>query len=199
MQSYSEDNEDLIVCEYLASQKVAVDQVKYLDLGSGHPTIMSNTYYFYSQGASGVLVEALPWSYDLYPAERPRDVVLKAGVYWGENKQGYLRKKGKHGGGSYIVTALPLSNPLNRLYFPIPFVRVNDILANNFEVCPHYLSIDIEGCDFYVIKDLDFQKYPIPIICGEFKKVNMSVVDAFMLDKGYPTRKQTKTNFIYMR
>jgi hypothetical protein len=142
------------------------------------------------------LVEPLPFYYDLYASERPRDIVVKGAVYWKEMpKQGYVRKRGQHGGGSYVVTGVGHKHQ----YFPCSFFRINDILENNFDICPHYLSIDIEGSDFFVIQDLDFCKYPIPVVCGEFKKLNMALVDDFMFSKGYSIKKQTISNFLYMR
>lgn len=206
--SYATDGEDLIVAKYFASKGIPAQEVRYIDIGVNQPTLQNNTYYFYLQGSSGVLVEPLPLYYDAYAKERPRDIVVKGAVYWTDLKRGFVRKRGRHGGGSYVVTGTGGSDDRPG-YFPCDFYRINDLLKNHFSSCPDYLSIDIEGNDLVVLKELDFDAYPIPVICGEFgreaKKTGpggtnwIHIVTEFLAPKGYSGPIVTYNNFIYTK
>lgn len=71
--SFSQFGEDAVVAS-LVPQQAGV----YLDVGAGHPVTFSNTYSFYRQGWSGVLVEPLPANAEHARRVRPRDLVVEA-------------------------------------------------------------------------------------------------------------------------
>ena len=57
--SYSQAGEDVILMYIFVMLGVPLSQCNYLDLGANHPCDMSNTWFFYQQGATGILVRFL--------------------------------------------------------------------------------------------------------------------------------------------
>lgn len=74
--TYSQSGEDSIIMYIMAMKGIPLSECSYLDLGANHPKVMSNTYFFYEQGARGVLVEANPKLADELGNERSGDIVL---------------------------------------------------------------------------------------------------------------------------
>lgn len=74
----------------------------------------------------------------------------------------------------------------------MPLIHINDLIKQNFSRYPDFMSIDIEGLDFEVLKSLDFEIYPISVICVEtcfyseshIRPKDNRIID-FMLSKGY--------------
>ncbi len=52
----------------------------YLDIGSGHPTYLSNTFWMYSNGATGVLVDCNIFLIDFSKKLRPKDKCINVAV-----------------------------------------------------------------------------------------------------------------------
>ena len=52
--------------------QLAIPTPRYLDVGTGHPCVMNNTYLFYRAGAKGVCVEPNPDLAPLIIEKRPR-------------------------------------------------------------------------------------------------------------------------------
>ena len=68
------------------------------------------------------------------------------------------------------------------------------------------LSIDIEGLDLAVLRTLDFERYPIPIVCVETCRYSEDHVRPrdhsiaeFMATKGYEAYADTYINTIFVR
>ncbi len=76
--SYSQFGEDLILAHlfYLLD----IDKPFYVDIGANEPKFISNTYYFYEHGGTGILIEPNPYLYTLLKKQRPRDIILNVGI-----------------------------------------------------------------------------------------------------------------------
>ena len=67
------------------------------------------------------------------------------------------------------------------------------------------LSLDIEGLDLEVLKSLDFEKYPIPVICVEtctysenhIRPKDKTILE-FVMSKGYEVYADTYINTIFV-
>ena len=83
--SFAVHGEDSIVAELLWRTGRVVDEGFYVDIGSYHPWIASNTAMLYRQGWSGIAVDPNPFMVDLFRGERPRDTVVEAALAWLED------------------------------------------------------------------------------------------------------------------
>jgi len=204
--SYAQVGEDIIV-EYLL-YSVGIRFPTYLEIGTNHPKIGNNTYKFYRKGCRGVLVEADPSLIPLIKRMRPRDKTLNVGV-------------GEQGGKSspFFVFTQSAINTFDakeakirqdageklKQVVDIPIQTINSIISEHFQTTPDFLSLDIEGLDLAVLKTLDVQAFPIPVICVEtclFSQTHIKDTDteiiSFMESIGYFVYASTYINTIFV-
>jgi len=166
--TFSQTGEDAIVQFLFADKKM--NKISYLDIGTNLPDHINNTYLFYLSGSSGVCVEADKTLIPQIKKIRPRDKVLNIGI----------SDKAEHEANFYIFNfgmntfdekevALRTASGNYKVLevVKMPLQSINSIIKNNFVSYPDFLSIDIEGLDLSVLKTLDFNSFPIPVICTE--------------------------------
>ena len=95
--SFSQLGEDLII-NYVFNG-LGIFNIKYLDIGANHPIEINNTYLFYLNDASGVLIEPDPYYINELKNTRPNDLVLNIG----------LGKEKKLGADFYIMSVRGLN------------------------------------------------------------------------------------------
>jgi FkbM family methyltransferase len=207
--TYSQCGEDVIISFLFANY--GKTQIKYLDIGTNDPIVFNNTYKFYLNGSYGVCVEANATLIPVIKSVRPKDTIINAGVsangdgmaefYMFKDEAAGLNTLDKENA-EYIEN---LGNYKIRRIEKISLVTINDLIKNNFTNYPDFLSIDIEGSELDVLKTLDFDTCPIPIICVEtclystnhiFQK-NSAIID-FMLTKNYEVYADTYVNTIFV-
>ena len=189
--SFSQKGEDLIVHCFFNKRKYGY----YLDIGSFHPTWISNTHLFHKNGWEGTVVDVDQYKLDLFKILRRSKVqTIKAAVIPKKNKESSLNiykfftKRGwsdvdtldfktaeklkNNGRGDYLiekVTAIDINSLLDKL------PKIN------------FLNIDIEGLDTKVVNAIDFDKFKIDVILfedndcygGEIKLIKK------LIEKGY--------------
>ncbi len=204
--SYSQCGEDLIIQQLLTV--LGLKNFRYLDVGAHHPSFLSNTYFFYLQGASGVCVEPDPSLFQEFAKLRPRDVHLNCGVgadsgfadffvmstptlntFSSEEATRYAAS------GNHFVTAKK----------QIEIQAINCIIENNFMCCPNLVSLDIEGWDLIVLNSLDFDRYRPEVFCIETlsytednSERKLTEIIEFMHQKDYVTYADTYINTIFV-
>ena len=168
--SFSQAGEDCCI-DFLFSQ-LKVRKPSYLELGVCTPKYASNTYKFYKKGSIGVLVEADKTLIDKIKQERKEDTILPFGVGVNEQEEAdfYVFEVSAHNTFNKQEAEYRQKNGSFKLLRieKVKLVPVNTILKNYFNGSyPDFLSIDIEGLDLAVLKSIDYEKYPIPVICAE--------------------------------
>jgi FkbM family methyltransferase len=204
--SYSQAGEDAVI-DFLFSE-LGIKTPTYLELGVQYPDIGNNTYRFYLRRSRGVLVEADKTLIPSIKAKRPEDIVINVGVGVSDmdemdffifdvqglntfsKEEAYKRNEGR-----YKIKEI----------VKVRMVSINRIIEENFKVVPDFLSIDIEGLDLSVLKTLDFERFPIPVICAEtclFSENHIRPRDnsiaKFMLSKGYFIYADTYINTFFV-
>lgn len=211
--SYSQFGEDLIMA-YLFYQ-LGIYKPTYLDIGANEPRFISNTYYFYEHGASGVCVEPNPFLCSKIKKVRSRDVVINAGIgvddkeladfflfpdyanglsTFSEKEAMHWQEIGMHG----IGKIKPEKTIQMRL------ININKIFQDYFSQTPDLLSIDVEGLDFDILKSIDYLKYKPKVICAETllynekqKGYKNSEISQFLQSKDYSIFADTRINTIF--
>lgn len=205
--SYSQAGEDAIL-RFLFSDK-KIKKISYLEIGTNIPDSGNNTYLFYKNGSRGVCVEADKTLIPLIKKIRPEDKVLNVGVSVkndtdaefyifncvGINTFDKLEAEKRVASGTYKIVET----------VKVPLININTLIAENFIGYPDLLSIDIEGLDFAVLQSLDFEKYPLPVICVETCTYSENhirpkdpSISAFILNKGYEIYADTYINTIFV-
>lgn len=201
--SYSQEGEDMVLRRLFEKQEKGF----YVDVGAHHPKRFSNTYYFYKKGWRGVNIDAMPGSMRTFNKIRPRDINVEIAL---SDKKEMLK---------YYVFNDPALNTFSkeladrrdgqesyRILFEkdlqaYTLVEVLDKhLPKGQEI--DFLSVDVEGLDFRVLKSNDWNKYRPAIILVEDKSNSLetamrSDIYKFLLDKGYKLFAKTVNTLIF--
>ncbi len=206
--SFSQCGEDLIV--KFIFDCLRIDNPSYIDIGAHHPYFISNTALFYKNGSRGINIEPDPTLFKEFLKCRKEDKNLNIGIGNSDSELDF-----------YIISTPTLNtfskeeaeNYAQQGNFEIKSIekiKVNtlksvlDECANG--IFPQYLSIDAEGIDDIIIKDIDFENnYPI-VICIETISFstsgngikNMELIK-FIESKGYLSYADTNINTIFVR
>jgi FkbM family methyltransferase len=205
--SYSQAGEDAIL-RFLFNDK-GMTRISYLDVGTNIPNHVNNTYLFYSTGSRGVCVEADKTLIPEIARVRPGDKIVNMGVSTGNadvadfyifdasgiNTFDKEEAQKRAASGKFKLTAT----------VKVQLVDINTLIRDQFDKYPDLLSLDIEGLDLSVLKTLDFERYPIPVICVEtcqYSETHIRPKDptiaAFVCAKGYEIYADTYINTIFV-
>jgi FkbM family methyltransferase len=182
----------------------------YLEIGALRGGYCSNTCYFYKNGARGVLVEAHPKLIKDLESDRQGDIILNVAVGLEDDVELEYYTFDGFGGDTLSKEEAMKRVKLGQIIketIKVPVATINRIISQNFknDAYPDFLSIDIEGMDFAVLKTLDYEKYPIPVICAEtcayspnHIRVKDFSIQEFLLKKGYFMYADTNVNTIFV-
>lgn len=172
--SYSQEGEDLVLDRIFESKPNGF----YVDVGAHHPKRFSNTYKFYCKGWSGINIDAMPGSMDIFEVIRPRDINLEIPVskevenltYFIFNepalntfneKEANLKSKIE---GYYIIEKKILQTR--------PLSMILDEYLVNANTPIDFMSIDVEGLDMQVLQSNNWSKYRPTYVLAEDLRVN---------------------------
>lgn len=160
-QSYSQEGEDMILKIIFGHKKTGF----YVDVGAHHPKRFSNTFYFYKKGWRGINIDAMPGSMKAFKKYRSSDINLEVPISnSGQTLTYYSFNDPALNGFSKEISKARENN--NSKYFiqqeiKLKTYRLAEILDQNL---PEYeridfMSIDVEGFDFEVLKSNNWDKY----------------------------------------
>jgi hypothetical protein len=208
---YGQRAEDLIVKSILEAmclqRGLSFSEVWYLEIGANHPIATSATFLLYEEGARGCLIEANPNLIDALFRHRPEDQVEYTAVKSKVDEQPsatlYLSKSDE----------LSTLNPQILKHWPehpvvetrvVPSTDIETILKKVWNDKPlKFLSIDIEGLDFSVLCEIDFEKYKFDIIQLEpsdyIAPGTSEAMEKFLLQYNYALLSKTEVNLIFVK
>ena len=208
--SYSAAGEDRLVLSWLqvAYQLYDGAKIRYCDIGAAHPTRLNNTYALYRVGASGVLIEPDPEQAKVLREARPRDTVLNVGAAFDDRRSAKLKRFTARVFNTFSIDQANLVVESSKNWKPdqlqeivdeieVQLVPINIILEEHFrdgEI--HFVSIDAEGVDFFILKSIDFVRFRPKMICIERSRPT-SELDTVLSPWGYELISQTPDNAIY--
>ena len=202
--SFSQAGEDRIVC-FLLRPDLWGRPMRYLDLGAAYPVGDNNTYLFYSQfGASGVLVEADPFYAAQYALHRPRDTAISVAVL--PSSMAHLThidflKSADPGRSTVLPSQAEIARTLGKgdvqETLSVPARQLASILAEHFpDESPDLVSIDVEGLDHDLLKDMAFTRWRPKAVIVENEGGNR-IHDEYMASRQYVLFGFTHVNSIY--
>ncbi|MDR1881218.1 MAG: FkbM family methyltransferase [Prevotella sp.] len=205
--SYSQCGEDLIISYLFNLRGIACPT--YIDMGAHDPYFLSNTALFYERGARGINIEANPLLIDNFNRERPNDINLNIGI---SNKidaiDFFIMEDSTLSTFSRTECdrMISLGKPLKEIR-TIPTTTVSEIIETYHNgISPDLMSLDIEGLDYIILKDIDYRKTGPKVICveaadyspiGAGKRRN-DIID-LLADNGYYEYANTNLNAIMVK
>lgn len=206
---FGQCGEDLIVASLARAvalrEGIDLSGQQYLEIGANHPVSTSATYLLHRMfGMTGILVEANPRLLPDLRRFRPQDRVLHAAVQTERRDRVPL----------YVSRQNELSS-LDRRFVDewkggsvgmrevvsVPSVRINDLMQAHFGTSgPLFLSIDIEGLDLDVLRDLDWDRWRPALVQTEPSEHhhpgNTASLASFLTTVGYVVVCRTEVNLI---
>ena len=184
---------------------------KFLDIGCFHPTRHNNTYKMYKKGWRGMNIDLNPLSIDLFKLARPKDINICTAIsdkksvknlyFLGdldtkntieENHTNFLNKEFSINNKD-IGTKKVKTETLNHILEKYKYYKID------------FMNIDIEGHELKALKNFNFKKFDIKIICVEIinhnKKsilVNKQLIK-FLKIKGYILQDKVAVNYIFKK
>jgi FkbM family methyltransferase len=205
--SFSQCGEDILI-DYVFKLR-GLHEPSYIDIGANHPFYFSNTAKFYERGCQGINIEANPELIKLFKKYRTRDINLNIGIGDTESELDF-----------YIMQDNTLStfSKKERDFMvsrgkqfaetkKIKLTTVAKVLQENFNgTFPDFMSLDVEGMDFQILRSIDFeQSYP-KVICVEASEYSPIGAGArrnelidFLVSKGYYEYANTNLNAIMVK
>lgn len=189
--SYSQEGEDMILKRMFENQSSGF----YVDVGAHHPKRFSNTYFFYKRGWCGINIDAMPGSMNEFNRVRSRDTNIEKPI------------SGKIETLTYYAFNEPALNGFSKSIsqdrdgtsgYKIEFTKnietatLEDVLDQYLpeDQTIDFLSVDVEGLDFEVIKSLNLNKYRprvilIEILGSSLETIQSDPVYGFLSNNGY--------------
>ena len=176
--SWSQEGEDFVLFKLFDGK----DNGFYIDVGAHHPLRFSNTYKFYKLGWRGINIDAMPDSMDQFKNIRPRDINIEKPIsdrkqiltYYAFNEPAYNSFSKE-----LADKRIKQENCFIEFTKDIETNTLEDILDKYLpsNQLIDFLTIDVEGLDFQVIKSNNFEKYRPNIILIEILDSNFYDVE----------------------
>lgn len=206
--TYSQAGEDQVL--NFLFQTMGILKPTYIDIGANKPDFGSNTYlHYHITGSRGVCIEPDPHLFEIFKKSRSEDICLNLAIGFDDSKEA-----------DFFIFDEPSLNTMSEAEalsrdavgeyklvgkIKTPVVRLEEILQKYFTDLPHYISLDVEGIDFEVLKSFDFNTYLVPVWIVEtidyspnhIKKKNWEIIE-FMKTKGYFVYADTYINTIFV-
>jgi len=202
--SFSQEGEDLIIKRMFEGQEKGF----YVDVGAHHPRRFSNTYLFYLNEWKGINIDAMPNSMTLFNATRPRDINLEIPIsdkpdkitYYAFNEPA-LNSFQKDLADQYVELGYEILFEVELSPQTLSDV-LDKYLPENQTI--DFLSIDVEGLDFQVLKSNNWSKYRPKIILVEdlasaaIKQIMKSEIYSFLESQNYSLHAKTVNTLFFI-
>ncbi len=202
--SWSQEGEDRILARIFEGKETGF----YVDVGAHHPKRFSNTYLFYRKGWRGINIDAMPGSMRLFNKMRPRDINLELGVgIVPEIRKYYVFDEPALNGFSEDLSVTRNTKGKYHLLNEIDIKTntLSNILNKHLptETTIDFMSIDVEGLDFEVIKSNNWNKYRPNVLIVEalgnsIGSIVESKIHEYLSNKSYLLYAKCMNSIIYM-
>ncbi len=170
--SYSQEGEDRILNRIFENQKNGF----YIDIGAHHPKRFSNTFIFYKKGWTGINIDAMPGSMKIFNKIRTKDINIEIAISNSNSEINYysFKEPALNTIDEKLATELKEKNELIEV-LKIKTKTLSKILDEKLQINQEidFLTIDVEGVDFDVLKSNNWNKHKPTYILIEIRKNNM--------------------------
>ncbi len=125
---------------------VTAERAIYLDVGANQPTRLSNTYWLYRRGFSGIAVEPDPSLANLWRAIRPRDALVCAGCGTEAGISSFKVARAS------VASAISLPEHEVARTIAVPILTLDQVASLRPDLPIALLSVDVEGHECEVLR-----------------------------------------------
>lgn len=166
--SYANAGQDQVIAKYMKRKLAAGTPGTYVDIGAYRAVLLSNTYFFYVMGWSGVCIDINDAFAADYGAVRPRDEFVSAAI-GADGAAAYVARHAEN----YGMTAIR-SDPkgFGPSFGPPARVQLQSLKSILERRWPDgheidFFSVDVEGAEEMVMRSNDWTKFRPHLICVE--------------------------------
>jgi FkbM family methyltransferase len=167
--SFSQCGEDLII--RFIFDRIGIQKPSYIDIGAHHPFFLSNTAIFYKSGSCGINIEPDPALFKKIAAKRKRDINLNIGLAPSIGTMNFYRMNPSTLSTFSREEAIVLQKEAGYQLSTIEKIPVdnleNIIKKYHADVFPDFLSLDVEGLELDILKQIDFKNNYPKVLCLE--------------------------------
>lgn len=193
--SHSSSGEDDVIEYYLPE-----GEGEYLDIGAGHPSRGSNTYKFYRKGWRGVTVEPIWAMNKLHKMLRPYDRQVMRVV--ADEQTDCLMFEFNPTEYSTISTErlsfLIKNGAKPRRIYLIKSITLKDLLKRVSPFDAFLLSVDVEGEDKGIIRQLTLMESRPRVVCVEVIEESAHEIHSLLSSVNYKLVSKTGNNSIFV-
>lgn len=193
--SFAQEGEDLVIARLTNAEQLSAPGF-YVDVGAHHPSLYSNTLFFYQRGWSGINIDAMPGSMAAFATARPRDINIEAAISERPAELTYyeFNEPALNGFDAHLAQSrIEHSNYRVVNQRQIRTRTLNEILAERMPPgrTIDFLTVDVEGLDLSVLKSNDWTTYRPRLVLAEdanvhwLEQIGESELVQFMHSIGY--------------
>jgi len=174
-QSYSFEGQDLVLSSLLRDERNGT----YIDIGSNHPILENNTYYFYLNDWNGICVDPNTKFTQLYAELRPRDTFVGMAVADKSNVNVPFFCNSDHrlstcsGEMKSHYESHPVHGCNSTSEQAVPAITLVDLINQSGLRTVSLLCIDVEGYEANVLATLGNLSVRPRIVCVEIKGLSL--------------------------
>lgn len=168
--AFSQEGEDLVLGRLLERQPTGF----YVDVGAFDPVRFSNTYLLYLRGWHGIAIDPTPGFAKRFTAVRRRDVALESAVV--DRAPSEARTVELFRFDEPALNTLSAARHRDLVYatdyrlraqVEVPWVRLDEVLADHDVQRIDLLSVDTETTDLDVLRSNDWARWRPRFVCCE--------------------------------
>ncbi len=179
---YSQFGEDGIALSYFRNKAFAkhntMDNLEtgfYVDVGCHHPFMLSNTWYFYQRGWTGINIDPTPGVKEEFDLLRPLDTNLQLAIAKDIGTATFY-SYGRAVANTLDVESVDFSKNPTRITVETQTLKsvLDKYLAEGIKI--DFLSVDVEGLDEEVLMSSDWEKYRPSLVIVELHLYDLASV-----------------------
>lgn len=154
--SYAQNFEDILLERALPAREGF-----FIDAGANDPVFHSVTKRFSEKGWRGVHIEPNPTLCDRLRADRPRDVIINAGVSDAPGALTFFEVPEKHGWSTFVPQSAKVYRGLGESIIEkrIPVTTLAAVCEQHADRAIDFLKIDVEGFERQAIAGADWRRW----------------------------------------
>jgi FkbM family methyltransferase len=205
--SFAQGGEDILLSNFFFNRGKGF----YVDVGAHHPQLFSNTYYFYLKGWSGINIDAMPNSMNLFRQTRPNDINLEIAISDSEEELAfYLLKEPAFN--SFSLEHAIKWKQFNKNWeiertVKLKTQKLSDVLDKHLPPNQNidFLSVDVEDFDLRVLRSNNWNKYRPDFVLVEcddilnLAEVSSTDICLYLSDQHYIPVGKTLYNLLLKR